>query len=64
MKKFFLSLFLRTADDLISFLDHVEAKLRTLADAAKAEADEMEHDAIVLRAKGEAAAQIADRIKG
>jgi len=64
MKRFFLRLFLRSADDLIGFLDDIEARLRKLADEGYAEASRLNDEAYKARDNADKAARVADRVKG
>lgn len=63
MKRLLLSLFLRSADDLIAFLDHVEQKLRKLADQALEEAGRLDVESGKLRSNAAKALAVADKVK-
>ena len=64
IKRLLLRVFLRSADDLISFLDDIEQRLRTLADKGYAEADRLAAEAQTVRDNANKAARVADRVRG
>lgn len=71
IKRQLLKLFVRSADDIISFLDSVEGRIRELAIKADAQAGTMLADAEALRqealtiqANAQKAYRLADRIHG
>lgn len=64
IKRALLRLFLRSADDLIAFLDDIEQRLRALADKGYAEAAKLEAEAKIVRDNAAKAARVADRVRG
>lgn len=63
-KSLLLRLFLRSADDLIAFLDNIEGRLRELANKGYDEAARLEAQAATTRENADKAARVADRVKG
>lgn len=68
MKLFFIKLFVRSADDVIGWLDTLEQRLRNLAEQASLEADKLERDTAatvaIIRENAAKARAVADRVKG